>query len=70
MRYLKSEVIFIFVILEEWNLNWGSIERILEGLFGQGNAINSQSKVPKNKVASCLLYSVVEIGFNWKLPRD
>jgi hypothetical protein len=58
IRYLKSEVILILMIFYEWNLNLGNSERMFEGLLGQGNAISSPKKVPKKRVARCLLYSM------------
>lgn len=57
-RYLKLEVILILMIFDEWNLNLGKVLMMFEGLLGQGNAINSPVKVPINKVAICLLYSI------------
>lgn len=50
------------MILEEWNLNLGSSESILEGLLGHGKAISYPVKVPINKVAKCLLYYIVDMG--------
>lgn len=50
------------MILEEWNLNLGSSESILEGLFGHGKAISYPVNVPMNKVAKCLLYYIVDMG--------